>query len=128
MSASGEMPRLVGMRSADMRHAEMPPATAATHATNRDLTTPPGSLGPNFSPVRRALLAGVADLRRHNPDDRIRHGTGAPGGSIQSRLTHDSPHSPDLPPLNGTTSRERIWGCDAAPVLIPAGLLAMQGR
>ena len=34
------MLRLVGMRSADMRHAEMPPATAATHATNRDLTTP----------------------------------------------------------------------------------------
>ena len=25
------------------------------------------------------------------------------------------PHAGDLPPLNGTTSRERIWGCDAAP-------------
>jgi hypothetical protein len=47
MSASRVMPRPVGMPSADMRHAEMPPATAATHATNRDLTTPPGSLGPN---------------------------------------------------------------------------------
>jgi hypothetical protein len=34
----------------------------------------------------------------------------------------------DLPPLNSTTSRERIWGCDAAPNLVPAGLLAMQGR
>jgi putative heme-binding domain-containing protein len=41
------MPRLVGMRSADMRRAEIPPATAATYATNRNLTTPPGSLGPN---------------------------------------------------------------------------------
>jgi hypothetical protein len=40
MSASGEMPRLVGMRSADMRRAEIPPATAATHTTNRDSTTP----------------------------------------------------------------------------------------
>ena len=42
MSASGEMPRPVGMRSADM-----PPATAATHAANRAPTTPPGSPGPN---------------------------------------------------------------------------------
>ena len=33
MSASGVMPRLVGMRSTDMRRAEIPPATAATHAT-----------------------------------------------------------------------------------------------
>jgi hypothetical protein len=40
----------MGMRSADMRHAEMPPATAATHATNRDLTTPPGSPGRNSWP------------------------------------------------------------------------------
>jgi hypothetical protein len=47
MSASRVMPRPVGMPSADMRHAEMPPATAATHATNRDLTTPRGSPGPN---------------------------------------------------------------------------------
>ena len=29
------MPRLVGMRSTDMRRAGIPPATAATHATNR---------------------------------------------------------------------------------------------
>ncbi len=36
------MPRL-----ADIRRAEMPPATAATHATNRDSTTPRGSPGPN---------------------------------------------------------------------------------
>ena len=47
MSASRVMPRLVGMPSADMRRTEMPPATAATYATNRDLTTPPGSRGPN---------------------------------------------------------------------------------
>ena len=34
----------------------------------------------------------------------------------------------DLPPLNGTTSRERIWGFDAAPNLVPVELLAMLGR
>ena len=38
------------------------------------------------------------------------------------------PIGSDLPPLNGTASRERIWGCDAAPNLVPVGLLAMQGR
>ena len=47
MSVSCVMPRLVGVRSADMRRAKIPPATAATYATNRDLTTPPGSRGPN---------------------------------------------------------------------------------
>jgi len=41
MSASRVMPRLVGMRPADMRRTEMPPATAATHATNCPPTTPP---------------------------------------------------------------------------------------
>jgi len=45
MSASDEMPRPMGMRSADMRRAEMPPATAATHATSRGPMTPPGSPG-----------------------------------------------------------------------------------
>ena len=34
----------------------------------------------------------------------------------------------DLTPLNGTTSREIIRATDAAPILMPAGLLAMQGR
>ena len=33
----------------------------------------------------------------------------------------------DLPPLNGTASRERIWGFDAAPNLVPTESLAMQG-
>jgi len=47
MSASGAMPRLMGMRSADTRRAEMPPPTAATHATNRPPTTPPGLRGRN---------------------------------------------------------------------------------
>ena len=47
MSASGAMPRLMGMRSADMRRSEMPPPTAATHATNRPPTTPPGLRGRN---------------------------------------------------------------------------------
>ena len=64
MSASGAMPRLMGMRSADMRRAEMPPPTAATHATNRPPTTPPGLRGPNswLEWARRFLLRarGVA--------------------------------------------------------------------
>jgi len=34
----------------------------------------------------------------------------------------------DLPPLNEITLEARIHVCDAAPNLIPAGLLAMQGR
>jgi len=34
------MPRPVGVRSADMRRAEMPPATAAARATNRAPATP----------------------------------------------------------------------------------------
>ena len=34
----------------------------------------------------------------------------------------------DLPPLNVATFRERISGGDAAPNLVPAELLAMQGR
>jgi hypothetical protein len=42
MSARGAMPRLMGMRSADMRWAEIPTATAATHATDRVPTTPRG--------------------------------------------------------------------------------------
>jgi len=45
MSASRVTPRLMGMRSADMRRAKIPPATAATHATNRPLTTPPDAKG-----------------------------------------------------------------------------------
>ena len=32
-----------------------------------------------------------------------------------------------MPPLNGTTSSKRIPPVDAAPNLVPAGLLAMQG-
>ena len=40
----------MGMRSADMRRAEMPPPTAATHATNRPPTTPHGLPGRNSWP------------------------------------------------------------------------------
>ena len=38
-----------------MRHAEMPPATAATHATNRDLTTPPDAKGQAHGPGGRGV-------------------------------------------------------------------------
>jgi hypothetical protein len=80
MSASRVMPRLVGMRSADMRRTEMPPATAATHATNCPPTTPPdakgqthgsGGRGVSFCvpgvwwrhPTQRRLPAGAGSLR-----------------------------------------------------------------
>jgi hypothetical protein len=39
MSARGGMPQLIGMRSADMRLAEMPPPTPPTHATNHPSRT-----------------------------------------------------------------------------------------
>ena len=62
------MPRLVGMRRADMRRAEMPPATAATHATNRPPTTPRGLPGPNSWPAwgrsfRSSALGCGGDIR-----------------------------------------------------------------
>jgi len=44
------MARPMSMQSADMRRAEMPPATAVTHAPSRALTTPPGWPGPNSWP------------------------------------------------------------------------------
>jgi hypothetical protein len=64
-------PRLVGMRSADMRRTEMPPATAATHACAHSTTTPgrrceasaepiPGYLRPA---LRRARLVTLASAR-----------------------------------------------------------------
>jgi hypothetical protein len=49
------MPRLVGMRSADMRRAEMPPPTAATRATNRDSTTPRDAKGQTHGSAGRGL-------------------------------------------------------------------------
>ena len=62
------MPLPVDMRSADMRHAEMPPAMAATHATNRPPTTPLGLREQNSWPgwgrsfLLRALGCG-GDIR-----------------------------------------------------------------
>jgi len=47
---------------------------------------------------------------------------------MEEALAQKDVSDADLPPLNGTASRERIWGCDAAPNLVPAELLAMQGR
>jgi len=49
-SQGGQLGRPGGMRSADMRRAEIPPATAATHATNRPPTTPPDARGQTHGP------------------------------------------------------------------------------
>ena len=78
MSASGEMPRLMGMRSAAMRLAEMPPPTAATHATNHPPTTPRGSPGRNSWPgwARSFLFACPWVWWRHPTQRRPPAGAG----------------------------------------------------
>ncbi len=62
MSASGEMPRPVGM----------PPATAATHAANRDLTTPPDAKGQTHGSGGGGVSAGVPGVRWRHPTLRRR--------------------------------------------------------
>ena len=62
------MPRPVGMRLADMRQAEMPPATAAAHATYRDSTTPRDAKGQTYGPrwgrnFRWSALGCDGDIR-----------------------------------------------------------------
>jgi hypothetical protein len=61
------MPRLVGMRSADTRRAEIPPATAATHATNRDSTTPRDAKGQTHGPRGGGVSAGVPGVWWRHP-------------------------------------------------------------
>jgi hypothetical protein len=90
MSASGAMPQLMGMRSADMRRAEMPPATAATHATNRDLTTPPDAKGETHGPGGEGVSAGVP--------------LGAAATSGSSRYTQ-ARADPEGPHASGRTAR-----------------------
>ena len=65
------MPRLVGVRSADMRRAKIPPATAATYATNRDLTTPPDAKGQTHGSGGGGVSARVPGVRRRYPADRV---------------------------------------------------------
>jgi hypothetical protein len=79
------MPRLVGMRSADMRRAEMPPPTAAIHATNRPPTTPPGLRGPNSWPawarsflLRARGVVATSDSLRSSPIRKILAHLGEP--------------------------------------------------
>ena len=71
MSASRVMPRLVGVRSADMRRTKIPPATAATYATNRDLTTPPDAKGQTHGSGGGGVSARVPEVRRRYPADRV---------------------------------------------------------
>ena len=65
MSASGAMPRPVGMRSTDMRRAEMPPATAAAHATNHPPTTPRDAKGQTHGPGGRGVSCCVPGVLTH---------------------------------------------------------------
>ena len=71
MSASRVMPRLVGVRSADMRRTKIPPATAATYATNRDLTTPPDAKGQTHGSGGGGVSARVPGVRRRYSADRV---------------------------------------------------------
>jgi hypothetical protein len=64
MSARGGMPQLIGMRSADMRLAEMPPPTPPTHATNHPSRT------------LRVVSARVPDVWWRHPADLVHHGAG----------------------------------------------------
>jgi hypothetical protein len=83
--ASCVMPQPVGMRSADMRHAEMPPATAATRATNLTLTTLRDAKGQAHGPGGERVSAGVPRARWRHAADRIHHRTRAdPEGSHAS--------------------------------------------
>ena len=66
------MPRLVGMRSADMRRTEMPPATAATHATNHPPTTPPDARGQTHGSGGRGVSARVPGVWWRHPTQRRR--------------------------------------------------------
>jgi hypothetical protein len=75
-SANNARPRPVGMRSADMRHAETPPATAATHATNRDLTTTPDAKGQTHGPGGRGVSLCVPGVWWRHPAHRIHHRSG----------------------------------------------------
>jgi hypothetical protein len=72
MSASRVMPRLVGMRSADMWRTEMSPATAATHATNCPPTTPPDAKGQTHGSGGGGVSAGVPGVWWRHPTQRRR--------------------------------------------------------
>ena len=102
--ASCAMPRPVGMRSADMRHAEMPPATAATHATNRDLTTPPDAKGQTHGPGGGGVSAGVPGVWWRHPTHRVHYRSGADpedtGARVASyRVANRSNHRPSRRPV-----------------------------
>jgi hypothetical protein len=105
MSASGAMPRLMGMRSADMRRAERPPPTAATHATNSPPTTPRDAKGQTHGPRGGGVSCCVRGVWcRHPAQSRRSAGAGflRTGGSQASegqdgfarRAARDRPPQP----------------------------------
>ena len=55
-----------------MRRAEMPPATAAAHATNHPPTTPPDAKGQTDGPGGRGVSAGVPGVWWRHPTLRRR--------------------------------------------------------
>jgi len=85
MSASRVMPRPVGIRSADMRRTEMPPATAATHATNCPPTTPPDAKGQSHGSGGRGVSPGVPGVWWRHPTQRKRP---AGAGSLRTGGSH----------------------------------------
>ena len=105
MSAGRAMPRLAGMRSADIRQADMQPATAATHSPNRAPTTPSGK-------AWAKLMAQVGEeFPREYPgcgaDIRLLAFTTDPG-PIRKILTHlGEPLEP--PPVSPTRGPPTDW-------------------
>ena len=89
-----------------MLRAEIPPATAATYATNRDLTTPPGSLGPN------SWLGWARSFRwsaRWCGGDILLIGFITEPGPIRKILTHlGEPLEP--PPVSPARGPPTDWG------------------
>jgi hypothetical protein len=73
MSASDAMRRPVGMRSTDMRRAEMPPATAAAHVTNHPPTTPRDAKGQTHGPGGGGVCFCVPGVWWRDPADRVHH-------------------------------------------------------
>ena len=85
------MPRLMGMRSADMRRAEMPPPTAATHATNPSPTTPPDAKGQTHGAGGGGVSCCVPGVWWRHPTHRVHYRSGAdpedPGTSRRTART-----------------------------------------
>jgi hypothetical protein len=106
--------------------ANIQPARYSATASRRRMLTARRTESANTSRNRLAVRAATVGPESLEVMGIIRP-HGAPRGSILQRDNDGSgadlgtadQFQNDLPPLNSTTSRETIWGCDAAPNLGP---------